>query len=159
MSSRDYEEFLESCGKNDVRYLIVGAHAVAHHARPRSTKDLDLWIEPSNENAERLLATLRDFFGSDLGLGIEDLTKPGLIVQLGVAPSRIDLLNRISGIEDFQQAWNRKVEGRYGPVTAFFLSLDDLIEAKKAAGRSRDLEDLANLEKVKSSRRSDARGK
>ena len=149
MSSRDYEEFLESCGKHEVRYLIVGAHAVAHHARPRSTKDLDLWIDPSKENAERVLATIRDFLGTDLGLKIEDLTKPGTIVQLGVAPARIDLLNRIAGVPGFEQAWERRVEGRYGPVTAYFLSLDDLIQAKEAAGRSRDLEDLESLNRVR----------
>ena len=153
MSSRDYEEFLESCGSHEVRYLIVGAHAVAHHARPRSTKDLDLWVEPSKDNAERLLATIREFFGTDLGLQVQDLTKPGMIVQLGIAPSRIDLLNRISGVPDFQQAWDRKVEGRYGPVTAFFLSLEDLIQAKKAAGRNRDLHDLESLERARSRQR------
>lgn len=145
MSSRDYEEWLESCAKNDVRYLIVGAHAVAHHARPRSTKDLDLWIEPTQDNGERVLAAIREFMGSDLGLQIQDLIKPGMIVQLGVAPHRIDLLNRIVGAPSFKQAWKRRVLGKYGLVQTYYLSLEDLIRAKKAAGRKRDLEDLESL--------------
>jgi predicted nucleotidyltransferase len=97
MPSRDYEELLESFNARGVRYLVIGAHAVAFHARPRATKDLDLFIEPSVENAEKILAAIRDFFGGeDLGFTVQDLTAPGLIVQLGVAPARIDLLSRLA---------------------------------------------------------------
>ena len=145
MRSQDYEEFVESCARHDVRYLIVGAHAVAHYARPRSTKDLDLWIDPTPENARRVLATIRNFLGSDLGLQEKDLTEPGAMVQLGVAPTRIDLLNRLAGIPGFSEAWDRREAGHYGPVDALFLSLEDLIRAKAAAGRERDLEDLRYL--------------
>lgn len=91
MKSRDYEEFVESLNANGARYLIVGAHAVAFHARPRATKDLDLFIEPSPDNAERVLSAIRTFLGGDLGLTVKDLTTPGSIVQLGVAPLLADL--------------------------------------------------------------------
>ncbi|MDP9120547.1 MAG: hypothetical protein M3O15_04135 [Acidobacteriota bacterium] len=80
--------------RNGARYLIVGAHAVAFHARPRATRDLDLLIEPTRENGERVLSAIREFLGTELGLNCEDLRTPGRIVQLGVAPSRIDLLAR-----------------------------------------------------------------
>jgi predicted nucleotidyltransferase len=105
VKSHDYEEFVESLNQSGARYLIVGAHAVAFHARPRATKDLDIFIEPTPENAERVLAAIRQFLGTDLGLDAQDLSTPGQIVQIGVAPSRIDLLSRLAGIETFQAAW------------------------------------------------------
>src|SRR5581483_12020690 len=90
------EAALESClktrGADGVRYLVVGAHAVAFHARPRATKDLDVFVEPTRENAQRLLAALRTFFGSvELGYTAKDVIDPRWIIQLGVAPARIDL--------------------------------------------------------------------
>ncbi len=89
MRYRDYEEFVESLNRSGARYLIIGAHAVALHARPRATKDFDIYIEPTGENAERVLVAIREFLGSDLGLRRKDLGTPGRIVQLGVAPTRI----------------------------------------------------------------------
>jgi hypothetical protein len=89
---RDYEEFLESLNAHGVRYLVVEAHAVAFHARPRATEDLELLIDPTAENAGKTLAAIRDLFGgSDLGLTTADLIKADAVVQLGVAPSCIDL--------------------------------------------------------------------
>jgi len=126
MSYRDFEEFLESFNETGVRYLVVGAHAVAFHARPRATKDLDLFIDPTRDNAERVLAAIRIFFGgSDLGLSVDDLLDPDAIVQLGVAPIRIDLLCSLSGIR-FEEAWRNRAEGAFGGVKTQFLSLNDL---------------------------------
>lgn len=149
MRSRDYEEFVESLNRSGARYLIVGAHAVAFHARPRATKDLDLLIEPTRENAERVLAAVRRFLGTDLNLRPEDLSTPGRIVQLGVAPSRIDLLAAIAGVPEFGAAWERRVQGAFGEVAANYLSLDDLIEAKASAGRDQDKADLRSLRRVR----------
>jgi len=146
--SRDYEEFIESLNRIGARYLIVGAHAVAFHARPRATKDLDLLLEPSHGNAERVLAAIRHFLGTDLGIGVEDLSTPGRIIQLGVAPSRIDLLSRIAGIRDFESAWERRVDAPFGDVPAHYLSLDDLIQAKTSAGRDQDKADLRALRRA-----------
>jgi|SRR6185295_7222346 len=148
MASRDYEEFIESLNASGARYLIVGAHAVAFYARPRATKDLDLFIEPTPENAARVLEAIRTFLDSDLGLTVEDLTTPGRIVQLGVAPARIDLLSRLSGNRDFSDAWNARVDAKFGDVDAHYLSLGDLIEEKESAGRDQDRADLRSLRKA-----------
>lgn len=148
MRSRDYEEFIESLNQLDVRYLIVGAHAVAFHARPRATKDLDVFIEPTSENAERVLDAIRQFLGADLGIKPRDLSTPGRIVQLGVAPTRIDLMSRLSGIPDFESVWQRRVDDVFGDIPTHYLSLEDLIQNKTSAGRDQDKADLRALRRV-----------
>lgn len=152
MKSRDYEEFIESLNRNGARFLIVGAHAVAFHARPRATKDLDLYIEPTPENAERVLLAIRDFLGADIGISAADLSTPGRIVQLGVAPMRIDLMARLAGVADFESVWSRRVGAVFGNVPAAYIALDDLIRAKTKAGREQDKADVAVLRRVKRSR-------
>lgn len=150
MRYRDFEEFLASCNAHGVKYLVVGAHAVAFHAHPRATKDLDIYVEPTPENAERLLAAIRDFFGgADLGFTVDDVTKLDTILQLGVAPVRIDLLASLAGIESFDQAWQRRATAPYGAVETHYISLDDLIAAKRSAGRDQDRADLEHLEKAR----------
>ncbi len=117
MASHDYEEFIAALNAHGARYLIVGAHAVAFHARPRATKDLDILIESTVDNARKVLAALREFFGgADLGYTVEDLTAPDWIIQLGVAPVRIDLLTDILGFSRFEDAWKNRVVGRFGSV-------------------------------------------
>lgn len=153
MSSRDYEEFVALLNESGARYLIVGAHAVAHYARPRATKDLDLFIEPTPENAQRILAAIRDFLGTDLGVTVEDLSTPGRIVQLGVAPTRIDLLSRLAGGLDFDAAWMKRTDAKFGEVDAHYLSLDDLIQEKESAGRDQDRADLRSLRRARQKRR------
>jgi len=150
MASRDYEEFIAALNDHGVRYLIVGAHAVAFHARPRATKDLDILLEPTRVNAHKVLAALRDFFGgADLGYTAGDLTDPRWIVQLGVAPVRIDLLPEVPGCPSFRAAWKNRVQARFGDVTAYYLGLDDLLRAKEAAGRAQDRADVSVLRRVK----------
>lgn len=149
MRSRDYEEFIESLNRIGARYLIVGAHAVAFHARPRATKDLDLFIEPTRENAERVLEAIRNFLGTDLGIQVADLSTPGRIVQLGVAPTRIDLLSRLAGVHDFDFAWERRIDANFSDVAAHYLSLDELIQAKTSAGRDQDKADLRALRRAR----------
>jgi predicted nucleotidyltransferase len=146
--SRDYEEFIEFLNQIGVKYLVVGAHAVAFHARPRATKDLDVFIEPTPENAERVLDAIRRFLGTDLGIKTTDLSTPGLIVQLGIAPTRIDLMSRLSGIPDFESVWQRRVDAVFGDIPAHYLSLDDLIRNKTSAGREQDKADLKVLHRV-----------
>lgn len=150
MKSRDYEEFLESLNSHAARYLIVGAHAVAFHARPRATKDLDILVEPSEPNAQRVLAAIRDFFGgSDLGFTVADLTDPEAVIQLGVAPSRIDLLSSLSAITDFEAAWQARSRGVFGDVETQYLSFDDLLREKERTGRDQDLADVRVLRRIK----------
>ena len=150
MPSQDYEEFIAALNEHGVRYLVVGAHAVALHARPRATRDLDLLLDPTRVNARKVLATLRDFFGgADLGYTVEDVTDPRSIIQLGVAPIRIDLLSEIPGFPSFKAAWKNRVEARFGSVSTHYLGLEDLIRAKNAAGRLQDRADVRVLRRVK----------
>jgi len=152
MPSHDYEEFIAALNAHGVRYLVVGAHAVAFHARPRATKDLDILIEPTAANAEKVLAALKDFFGgADLGYSVGDLTAPDWIIQLGVAPVRIDLLPEILGFSRFEDAWKNRVEARFGSVPTHYIGLDDLIHAKQNAGRLQDRADVRVLSRLQSS--------
>ena len=146
----DFEEFIASLNAQGVKYLIVGGHAFAFHAKPRATKDLDVFVDRTPANVRKLLKALRDFFGgADLGYSVNDLTNPRLILQLGVAPVRIDLLNRLLGFDDFDSAWENRVTAKFGSAIAHFLSREDLIRAKQAAGRPQDLADLATLKRIK----------
>jgi len=150
MASHDYEEFIAALNAHGARYLVVGAHAVAFHARPRATKDLDILIEPTADNARKVLDALRDFFGgADLGYTVEDLSAPDWIIQLGVAPVRIDLLNEILGFSRFEDAWKNRVAGHFGTVATYYLGLEDLIHAKEAADRPQDRADVRVLRRVK----------
>jgi predicted nucleotidyltransferase len=150
MPSQDYEEFIAALNAHGVRYLVIGAHAVAFHARPRATKDLDILVDPTAENAHRVLAALREFFGgADLNYTVEDLIDPQWIIQLGVAPVRIDLLSEIPGFANFEGAWKNRVDAQFGAVKAHYLGLDDLIQAKEAAGRPQDRADVRVLRRAK----------
>jgi predicted nucleotidyltransferase len=146
----DYEEFIAALNGHGVRYLVIGAYAVAFHARPRATRDLDILLEPTPANARKTLAALRDFFGeADLGYKVEDLTDPRWIIQLGVAPVRIDLLSAVAGCPSFATVWKNRIEGRFGSVTTHYLGLDDLIRSKEAAGRAQDRADVQVLRRAR----------
>jgi hypothetical protein len=124
--------------------MVVGGHALAYHGRPRFTKDLDIYVEPTSENAARLLAALEDFGFGGLGLTSSDFDRPAKIVQLGVAPNRIDLLTVIDGVS-FDQAWDGHVVGRFGSVTVPFLGRREFIANKRSVGRLQDLADIEAL--------------
>ena len=154
MPSQDYEEFIAALNDHGVRYLVIGAHAVAFHARPRATKDLDIFLDPTPANARRVLAALQAFFGgADTGYTVADLTDPRWIIQLGVAPVRIDLLSAVPGCPGFQAAWKNRAEARFGSVKAHYLGLDDLIRVKEAAGRTQDRADIDVLRRAQRTRR------
>lgn len=124
--------------------MVVGAYALAHHARPRATGDLDIWIDPTPENAARVHAALRAFGAPLADLRPEELTQPELVYQIGVPPRRIDILTTLTGLT-FSEAWKTRVEGRFGDLTCAFLGRDQLIRNKRALGRPRDLADLESL--------------
>lgn len=130
--------------RRSVRALVVGGYAVAFHGRPRFTKDLDIFVEASPENGERLLAALVDFGFGGLGLTLDDFSSPGKIVQLGVAPNRVDLLTTIDGVP-FGDAWRRRIPGPFGRETVDYISAADLIRNKQASGRPQDLLDINEL--------------
>lgn len=143
--SKDFEELFAFFSARKVRALIVGGYALAYHARPRYTKDIDVWIEATPENAKRLLEALDDFGFGSLDLSIEDFTKSGQIIQLGFPPSRIDLLTSIKGLS-FAEAWEARIEDLFGETKVCYLGRDDLIRSKKAAGRAQDQVDIEVLE-------------
>ncbi len=148
MPFRDYEEFIASLNEHGVKYLIVGAHAVAYHGRPRATKDFDVLIEPTRENARRTLVAIRSFLGVKTDYSIDDLVDPDVVIQLGIAPVRIDVLSSIKGCPDFKLAWKDRVNAHFGPVPAHYISFDDLIAAKEAAGRPQDRVDVRFLKRL-----------
>ena len=160
MASQDYEEFIGALNAHGARYLVIGAHAVAFHARPRATKDLDILIEPTPKNARKVLAALRDFFGgADLNYTAEDMMDPDCIIQLGVAPVRIDLLSVIPGCPDFPTTWNRRVEARFGGVPAQYIGLKDLISNKEATDRLQDRADVDVLRRAATAKAAPARSR
>ncbi len=119
-TEKDYEEFLELLNKHSVRYCIIGSHALAFHARPRYTKDIDILVEASLDNAERILTALDEFGFGSLNLSIEDFSSKGNIIQLGYEPVRIDIITSIEGL-DFADIWKNRVQSPYGNQTVNFL--------------------------------------
>lgn len=141
---KDFAELLELFNAHDVRYCIVGAFALAFHAYPRYTKDLDLLVEPSSGNGTRIVAALHDFGFASLELKPEDFCVPEQIVQLGYPPLRVDLITSLSGV-GFTEVWEHRVPGRYGEVEVSFISRGDLIKAKSSTGRTQDAADVERL--------------
>ena len=145
MLNQDFKEFIQSLNDNQVRYLIIGGYAVALHGYPRYTKDIDIWIEMSLENADRLLKALAQFGFSSLDLKIEDFTVPDQVIQLGYPPNRIDLLTTPDGV-DFATCYAARLELEIDGVQVAFIDLENLRLNKRASGRLQDLADLENLE-------------
>jgi hypothetical protein len=144
----DFKELLLAFNAHNVEYLIVGAHALAAYGHVRATKDLDLWLRPNQENANRVLQALSDF-GAPLGdLTADDLSRKNTIFQIGVPPLRIDIITAIDGVE-FADAWPDRVETVFGGVPAFVISRRHLITNKKISARLQDLADVQQLEAVK----------
>jgi hypothetical protein len=140
----DFEDILILMHKHEVRYLIVGGLAFIHYAKPRYTKDIDLWMDPERDNVARANAALAEF-GSPFVLNAD---RPEEMMQLGVAPDRIDLIRTIEGM-DFSQAWERRERGPYGKVEANWIDMDSLINVKKRIKTPRHQEDVSALLKVK----------
>jgi len=145
MFNQDFKEFIESLNADQVRYLVIGGDAVALHGHPRYTKDLDVWVECSQENALALLKALENFGMGSLGLTADDFLVPDQVVQLGYPPNRIDILMGASGIEFGDCYPHREIVVLDG-VEVNFIDLENLKKNKKASGRLQDLADLENLE-------------
>jgi len=145
MLNQDFKEFLALLVRHDVRYLIVGGYSVAFHGHPRYTKDLDVWVLTSEENATKLVAALQAFGFGSLGLTQADFLEPGYVVQLGQPPARIDLLTSLTGV-DFESCWRNRTELVVDGLAIPVISLDDLKRNKRALGRHQDLADLESLE-------------
>ena len=142
--NRDFKEFIQSLNDNQVRYLVVGGYAVAFHGHPRYTKDIDIWVEMTQENAEKVIRSLDQFGFGSLGLQDKDFLIPDQIIQLGYPPSRIDLLNTLSGV-DFPACYASRVQIDIEGVKVNFIDLENLKKNKQASGRHQDLADIESL--------------
>ncbi len=140
----DSREFIELLNSNEVRYLVVGGYAVAYHGYPRTTGDIDFFVEVSTENAERLERVLQSFGFGSLGLTAADFLQKGVIVQLGYPPNRIDIITALNGVE-FTHAWDRRVADTIDGLPANILDKQSLITNKLHAGRHKDLNDVNHL--------------
>jgi hypothetical protein len=143
---KDLKEFIESLNSHEAEYIVVGAHALAFHSRPRYTGDIDLWLRPTPENAARIEQVLVQFSFASLGLKAADFLSPERIVRLGIAPNRIDLLTSLTGVT-FDEAWKQRVPGELDGIPVAFLSREMLIKNKRATGRIQDAADVETLEK------------
>jgi hypothetical protein len=143
---KDFIDFIELLNVHNVEYMVVGAHALAYHGRPRHTGDLDIWIKPSFENSGKMVNVLKDFGFGSLGLTEQDFLKENYVTQLGYPPLRIDILNSISGV-DFDEAYKGRILGQNDDLYISFISVSDFIANKQASGRPKDLGDIAALQK------------
>ncbi len=137
---------LSGLSDSGVEFLLVGAYAMAAHGHPRATGDLDIWVRANPENAVKVLVALSRFGAPLHDLTIEDLATPGIIFQIGVEPSRIDILTEISGVI-FSDAWERKILIEMNGCSMSVIGLEDLIKNKHAAGRAKDIADVETLER------------
>lgn len=144
MLNRDFKEFIQSLNDNHVRYLIVGGYAVAFHGHPRYTKDIDVWIEMTQENSGNVIKALEQFGFGSLGLKEEDFLIPDQIIQLGYPPSCIDLITTLSGV-DFASCYASHVQIKIDGIQVNFIDLENLRKNKQASGRHQDLADLESL--------------
>lgn len=150
MLDKDFKELLSAFNDQKVKYLIVGGYALALHAQPRATKDLDLFIRPELENAKAVYAALAQFGAPLEGLTPADFIEPDKFFRMGHAPLMVEIFPNIKGVE-FDRAWEKRVETILDPgtgLTAFLISREDLIAAKLATGRAQDLADIEALRKA-----------
>jgi len=155
MFSSDFKELLSVFNEHRVKYLIVGGYAVAIHAQPRATKDLDIFVQPEAQNAEAVWAALAKFGAPMADLKPADLIDPGSFFRMGVSPQMIEILPHISGVK-FDDAWQRRIEVVIDPQTglkAFVISAEDFITNKLAAARLQDLADVEAVRKAAESQR------
>ncbi len=139
----DFREFLQCLNARSVEYLILGGHAVSFHGYPRFTHDIDLFVRPDLENAERLLRSLSDFGFGSVELTAAEFTLP-ITVVLGRAPYEIDLMTYVKGV-DLEEVWAARVAGVIDTVPVFFIAKEHLIQNKLAVGRPEDQADVARL--------------
>lgn len=140
----DFRNFIQLLNTYQIEYMVSGGFAVALYGYPRYTGDIDIWVNPTPQNATILMRALLEFGYTEEQVTIEDLTTPDVVTQLGYPPNRIDIATGLAGVE-FAECWKNKVSIPYEDVMANFISLEDLKKNKKASARQQDLLDLQNL--------------
>jgi hypothetical protein len=144
--NQDFRDLLAEFNARQVEFLLVGAHALAAHGHVRATRDLDIWVRPSPENAKRVLQAIRAFGAPLHDLTEKDLATPGVIFQIGVEPIRIDVLTVIDGVQ-FDEAWAERMISQYGDQPVGVLSREHLMKNKLTVARTQDLADVEALKR------------
>ncbi len=148
MLNEDYRDILHALSEEKVRFILVGAYAIAAHGYPRATMDIDIWVMPSPENADAVLRALSRFGTPLHNLTRDDLLKDGTIFQIGVAPRRIDIITTASGLQ-FEPTYRNSISVNIEGIDVRIPSIADLILNKRSTGRTRDLADAEALESLK----------
>ena len=143
--NQDFVDLLRAFVDADVRFLVVGAYALALHGRPRGTGDLDVWVEAIPENAVRVMQALAAFGAPLADISVTDFSGPGVTYQMGVDPGRIDVLTDLTGLT-FAEAWPGRVRHQFGDVDVDFIGRESFIRNKRATGRPKDLVDVDGLD-------------
>ena len=140
----DFVDLLRAFAGADVRFMIVGAYALAVHGRPRATGDLDIWIDATPENAPRVMAALAAFGAPVAEISEADFARPGVVYQMGVPPGRIDILTELTGLT-FAQAWPDRIRRPFGEIEVDFIDRASFLRNKRATGRLKDLSDIEGM--------------
>ena len=143
--NKDFMRLLRAFAQVDVRYLLVGAFAVEYHGQPRTTRHMDLWLDDSAENLERVYRALTDFGAPPIAIDHLNAAPPLDVVWIGVPPNRIDLAKGLRGLQ-FSDAWERRAETDLDGIRVHVIGRQDLIVAKREGGRAKDLADAEALE-------------
>ena len=145
--TEDWVDLLAALQAEGARFLVVGAHALAVHGVTRATQDIDVWVDPSDENAERVWRALLAFGAplAELGIGLDDLTRPETVIQIGLPPNRVDILTSITGVSEFADAWRDRLDSDVDRMVMPFLGRETLIRNKRSTGRLKDLADVEAL--------------
>ena len=142
----DFKDLFKIFNKHHVEYLVVGAYAVIYYTIPRYTKDLDIWINPTSENADKVWSALEEFGAPLIDISRKDFTDEDLIYQIGIEPNRIDIIMGICGVR-FPEAWREREESTFGGIPIVIIGRRHLIQSKRSANRPQDLIDVENLER------------
>ncbi len=143
--NQDFVDLLHAFTAADVRFLIVGAYALALHGRPRATGDLDVWIEATPENARRVVRALAAFGAPLTDVAEPDFAREGVTYQIGLPPGRIDILTALTGLS-FVEAWPDRMRRPFGDIEVDFIGRTSFIRNKRATARPKDLADIDGLE-------------
>jgi hypothetical protein len=142
--NQDFLDLLRAFIDHSVRFMVVGAYALGVHGRPRATGDLDVWIDPTPDNAARLLRALGQFGAPTAQVTAEDFSRPGVVFQMGLPPLRIDVMTDLSGLT-FEEAWTSRTQAAFDTITVDVIGREAFIKNKRATGRARDLGDIEAL--------------
>ena len=140
----DFVDLLRAFSAADVRFLVVGAYALAHHGRPRATGDLDVWVDPTPANAAFVMQALAAFGAPLTEVSEADFARPGVVFQIGVPPGRIDVLTELTGLA-FADAWAGRERAQFGELAVDYIGRDAFIRNKRATGRAKDLADIEGI--------------